>query len=236
MFSTVVSSHWLPSGIDVSDAHDVVVVAVVPSLAEDRSVSLVRLKSGQAILSISPVRAEEFAIQHGSHIDDATLSLALESAGVQLNAPDNVYYLSLEAQASLRAEKSSRETRQLTEADSAAFEAFTARAPDDDLDDAYVELDHWLVFGTFVGSTLVSAASMYPWDGTTLADLGVITLPEFRGRGLGRRTVRALSASALERGYEPQYRCQLDNSASITLAEASDFTLFGEWEVIITNE
>lgn len=32
------------------------------------------------------------------------------------------------------------------------------------MDDAYVELDNWAVFGSFEEHRLVSAASMYPWD------------------------------------------------------------------------
>ena len=73
---------------------------------------------------------------------------------------------------------------------------------------------------------------MYPWDGTRLADLGVITLAEFRGRGLARETVLAMSADALRRGYEPQYRCQLDNAPSVALALASEFRRFGDRAVI----
>jgi predicted GNAT family acetyltransferase len=88
------------------------------------------------------------------------------------------------------------------------------------------------VYGTFVDGRLVTAASMYLWQETQLADLGVITLPEFRGRGLARRTVRALSAHALSEGCEPQYRCQLDNESSIALARACGFTPFGTWDVM----
>ena len=77
---------------------------------------------------------------------------------------------------------------------------------------------------------------MYPWGETRLADLGVITLPRFRGRGLGRATVRAMSAVALDWRYEPQYRCQLDNTASVTLARAAGFRRFGQWEVIIGDD
>lgn len=118
----------------------------------------------------------------------------------------------------------------------ASFEEFTGAAPENELDEAFVELDHWLVFGTFIDDRLACAASMYPWRGTRLADLGVITLPEFRGRGVGRVTVRAMSAEALRRGYEPQYRCQFDNTASVALARAAGFTRFGGWEVIDPDE
>jgi len=41
-----------------------------------------------------------------------------------------------------------------------------------------------------------------------------------------------MSARALADGYEPQYRCQLDNEPSIALARAAGFTPFGTWDVI----
>jgi hypothetical protein len=44
--------------------------------------------------------------------------------------------------------------------------------------------------------------------------------------------VRALSAAALQRGYEPQYRCQMDNVASAALAGSAGFERFGRWDVI----
>ena len=77
---------------------------------------------------------------------------------------------------------------------------------------------------------------MYPWGETAVADLGVITLPQFRGQGLGRATVRAISAAALSRGYEPQYRCDLGNAPSAALARAAGFARFGLWEGLEDGE
>ncbi len=235
MFSSLVLSQSIRL-VDDAPASGEAIVVVDPSLAENRSVSLLRVEGGPVVLSLSPARARELALSNGSRVDDAGLAARLDRAGIALTDPDHLFYLTLDAQDAIRDEVSGGGTRQLKADDAAAFEEFTAAAPDDDLDEAFVELDHWLVFGSFVADTLVSAASMYPWNGTQLADLGVITLPEFRGRGLGRATVRAMSATALARGYEPQYRCQLDNSASIALARAAGFTLFGKWEVIDTSE
>ena len=52
---------------------------------------------------------------------------------------------------------------------------------------------------------------------------------------IGTATVRAISARAFELGFEPQYRCQIDNTASVALAKTSGFTLFGEWKVILPS-
>jgi hypothetical protein len=60
----------------------------------------------------------------------------------------------------------------------------------------------------------------------------VLTLPPFRGNGHARRVIPAISGHALAQGYEPQYRCQLDDVASAALAKAAGLTVDGEWDVI----
>ena len=168
-------------------------------------------------------------------MDAGRLAAKIADAGITLNTPDYLFYLPVVEQAALRNESVFGGTRQLTSDDGKALARFASEAPEDDMDDAFVEHDHWLVFGVFVDDRLVAAASMYPWDRTRLADLGVITLPEYRGRGLGRAAVRAISARAVALGYEPQYRCQLDNAPSVALAKLAGFTRFGEWEVIVSD-
>ncbi len=211
-------------------------VSVDSTLAANRSVSLLRVAAGAGLLSLSPARASELGFTDGERVADAEVTARIKGSGICLHDPDHLFYLTLREREALRDEVRSSATRQLTAADASRFTEFTGEAPEDDLDAAFVELDHWLVFGSLAGDKLVCAASMYPWSGTRLADLGVVTLPEFRGRGLGRETVRAMSAAALSRGYEPQYRCQLDNTASVALARSAGFTHFGEWEVIDTDD
>lgn len=235
VFSSVVSGHWLPA--DARHCRKGAATVLVDSaLSAHRSVSLLRVEGGPTILSLSPARANEFELSDGECIDRVDLSDRLERAGVTLNDPDYLFYVTLNEQVALRDEPRGGGTRELTNDDIAAFAAFVAETPDDDLDEAFVELEHWLVFGAFENGKLVSVASMYPWGGTQLADLGVITLPGFRGRGLGRTTVRAISAAALARGYEPQYRCQLDNADSVSLARSAGFALFGQWEILDTDD
>lgn len=235
MFSSLVASTWIPSGLKDTSPNEVV-VSVDPTLAANRSVSLLRVDDGPTILAVTPERASDLELVEGRAVDAAEVTRRLEQSAITLNDPDNLFYLPSDELDRLRREPSGVSTRQLTGEDAPAFKAFTLEAPEDDLDEAFVELDHWLVFGTFVDGELACAASMYPWGETRIADLGVITLPRFRGRGLGRATVRAMSAVALDRGYEPQYRCQLDNTASVALARAAGFRRFGQWEVIIGDD
>ncbi|WP_447407152.1 GNAT family N-acetyltransferase, partial [Clostridium perfringens] len=75
------------------------------------------------------------------------------------------------------------------------------------------------------------AASAYPWESGLFADLGVLTLPDVRGRGFARAVVLTISEFSRRKGYEPQYRCQIDNLASVALAKSCGFALFGKWIV-----
>lgn len=168
---------------------------------------------------------------------EAELRAALTAAGIEMNGADHLFFLPEERQATLRAETNPAHVRRLTEADEAAFDEFTERAPEADVDEAYVELDHWAVYGAFAGEQLVAAGSAYPFDDDTqLADFGVLTLPEHRGHGHARAIVYALARHALAEGYEPQYRCQLDNTSSVILAERSGFQSIGTWDVPLPTD
>ncbi|QCR20598.1 GNAT family N-acetyltransferase [Agrococcus sp. SGAir0287] len=190
------------------------------------------------IVTATSEEAGRIGLVAGATIDRTALADALAAAGVALNGADALWYLGIEEQEAVRREHASREdadgivVRRLGTDDADLFRAFEAAAPESDLDEAFVELDHWLVVGALVDGRLACAASAYPWSGTTLADLGVITLPERRGRGLARRTVRALAAHALDLGHEPQYRCQLDNAASMALAASAGLERFATWDVV----
>lgn len=149
-------------------------------------------------------------------------------SGVSLHDPDYLFYLPADTHVvpgRLTA------ARRLTIEDRAAFEVFQADASEQDRDDAFVETDHWAVFGCFVGDRLVSAASACLWENAPVADLGVLTLPHVRGRGFARAVILTISDFSRGEGYEPQYRCQLDNLPSVALAKSCGFALFGKWIV-----
>ncbi|WP_319927622.1 GNAT family N-acetyltransferase [Xenorhabdus littoralis] len=138
-----------------------------------------------------------------------------------------------EEKSKLLQENAGSTLRQLTEKeDEDVFSEFQSSVSEQDLNNAYVELDHWAVFGSFEQHRLISAASMYPWDNAKIADLGVLTLAPFRSKGHARKVVRTISRYAYAQGYEPQYRSQLDNLASLALAKAVGLTLFGKWELV----
>ncbi|ENR5391513.1 TPA: GNAT family N-acetyltransferase [Providencia rettgeri] len=148
---------------------------------------------------------------------------------------DQFFYFSQEASSKLQQHKIPSNIRALTSTDAAVFQTFCEASSEEDLDGASVELDHWLVYGLFFDEKLVAAASMYPWDDKNLAiaDLGVLTLSEHRGKGYARKLVSAICQIALDKGYQPQYRCQLDNQASLALANSLNLIPYIKWDVIV---
>ncbi|HEY8475100.1 MAG TPA: GNAT family N-acetyltransferase [Natronosporangium sp.] len=205
-------------------------VTIDAGLPDDRRAMLLRTAAGELSAVLRPELADQLDLRSGDR-SEAGLHQRLAEAGIELHGADYLFYFpSAEADA-VRREPAQPAVRQLTSDDAGAFAGFAAAAPEPDREDAFVELDHWVVFGSFDQDRLVCAASMYPWDGPRLADLGVLTLPGFRGRGHARRVVRAISRHAYRRGCEPQYRCQLDNQASVALAKSAGLALFGTWDV-----
>ncbi len=234
IFTHRVEEYWLSSfERPQPGTYRLIVDAELPP---SRSLMLLNPVGSGGFLSLLPEFAQRMGLEPHCEIDSDTLFEAIRLAEIELHDTDDLFYLPNAEQKLLQDEVFSATVRQLTPDDTSAFEAFVLDAPEDDLDEAFVELDHWLVFGCFVDEQLVSVASMYPWKGTSFADLGIITLPQFRSHGFGRQTVRAIAAQALKQGFEPQYRCQQENISSARLAEASGFSLFATWNVIKLGE
>lgn len=230
-FSPEITDFWSVSFAgDVLASADRFTVTVNPDLDDDGPAMVLHTAENGVRAVLSPTLAAALPPMAGEMLTEATLRQALRDAGIVLNGADNLFYFTEADTAVLLREASSDHVRALTTEDAAAFAQFQGSASEEDLDAAYVELDHWLVYGAFDGDRLVCAASMYPWQERQIADLGVLTLASDRGRGHARKVVRAISRAALERGYQPQYRCQLDNHASVALAGAAGLTLFGQWE------
>ncbi|KQN90003.1 hypothetical protein ASE95_14875 [Sphingomonas sp. Leaf231] len=210
------------------DAEGDFTLTVVPTLNRKRPAMILEGQDGSTRAALTPELAQAIGIDAAGMMMVAGLRERLTGAGVVLHDPDFLFYL---AGDTAPAADRSKAPRQLTEGDRAAFGTFQAEASEQDLEDAYVELDHWAVFGCFDGDRLVSAASAYPWENSRIADLGVLTLPDVRGKGYARAVVQAINRYSRQQGYEPQYRCQLDKHASVALAKACGLTLFGKWVV-----
>lgn len=209
-------------------------VAINPGLGMDRRVMVLEA-CGRVTVVLTPALADKLGLYRRQDMSEPIFRRILHEAGIILHGADYIFYFSEADKTILLRESREGAARRLTGQDSAAFFEFQSSASERDLDGAYVELDHWAAFGSFEQDRLVSAASIYPWGNAQIADLGVLTLTSYRGKGHARSLVRSISKYAYDQGYEPQYRCQLDNQASILLAKAVGLTLFGKWEVISSD-
>jgi RimJ/RimL family protein N-acetyltransferase len=187
---------------------------------------------GRAMAVLTPELSVKAGLRKRQGLSIAAFRHALDEAGVVLHGADRVFHFTEAEKKRLALDAPDAGPRRLSGEDKAVFTGFQAQASEQDLDGAFVELDHWLVFGSFEQDRLVCAASMYPWMDGRVADLGVLTLEPFRGKGHARKVVRSISRHAWDLGYEPQYRCQPDNAASILLAGKAGLELFGTWEVV----
>lgn len=152
----------------------------------------------------------------------------LKQRRIKLHAPDRIY-CGEEPQV-LPPPKESWAMRLLTKNDTLVFENFCHNISATEIDNAWVELEHWVVFGLFVNGSLTSACSLYPWDDTHIADIGVLTHPTRRGQGLAKHLVNFAHHQIARQGYLLQYRTQADNTASIHLAQSLSLQLYALWE------
>ncbi|EON70237.1 GNAT family N-acetyltransferase [Lysinibacillus sphaericus] len=235
LFSQTITDFWQAQFLngEVLYSDEVFTVAINPDLSEDSRVMVFETTDGMVMALLTPAMADKLDLYQHQDLSELDFRRKLNEAGVTLHGTDYLYYFSEADKNILLQENLEGTLRQLTEQDDAVFSEFESYASEQDLDDAYVELVHWAVFGSFEQNSLVCAASMYPWkEDVPIADLGVLTLTSFRGKGHARKVVRSICKYAFEQGYEPQYRCQLDNVASTLLAKAAGLTLFGKWDVI----
>jgi RimJ/RimL family protein N-acetyltransferase len=217
---------------DILHSDDNFTVTADPDLDEDCRVMVLETVDGRAMAVLTPELAVKAGLRKRQGLSIAAFRHALDEAGVVLHGADRVFHFTEAEKKRLALDAPDAGPRRLSGEDKAVFTGFQAQASEQDLDGAFVELDHWLVFGSFEQDRLVCAASMYPWMDGRVADLGVLTLEPFRGKGHARKVVRSISRHAWDLGYEPQYRCQPDNAASILLAGKAGLELFGTWEVV----
>ncbi|MGE8555445.1 MAG: GNAT family N-acetyltransferase [Chryseobacterium jejuense] len=201
-------------------------------LEEDNQIMALEFPSGSSWATINSKVARYFKNTNLATLDFEKFVNTLKDKEIFLYGADYIFYFPEEEKAKILNLSSSENTRPLTEDDAEHFSLFESLSTEEDLDGAFVELDHWKVYGIFENNQLVAATSMYPWQDTQLSDIGVITLDQFRGKGYAKQAVEIISKAALEEGYEPQYRCQLDNIASVALAKKLNLSLFAKWNFI----
>jgi len=120
--------------------------------------------------------------------------------------------------------------RQLTTADVDAMSSLHKANTPEDVDEAFVEVDHEVVFGCLLGKQLVAAASGYERAG--FLDIGVLTHPDFRKKGLGKAVVGSLCKWAIDHGLIAQYRHDALNASSEGVAKSLNFQVYFKSETV----
>ena len=153
----------------------------------------------------------------------------IADAGLEWNPPDYLYYLENTTEEGYRYSGDQVEVRQISLNDLSAFEQMTDACSEEDLDAGYVEIDHSIVIGVFLGAKMVCRASAYPFmKSTEIYDIGYITHPDFKGKGYGSPCCSALVKEILKQKKVPQIRVQAQISGSIRVAEKVRFVKQGE--------
>lgn len=235
-FSPIAEEFWRAQleGAGVLQDSSGLLIAVRADLAENRRLTVLE-RTDSATVLLTPELAERLALPSAGDLSLTGFRAVLADAAITLHGADAVHYFAEDARPSLLAETAPPGIRLLTADDLEAFAIFQATASEQDVADADVELDHSAVAGAFAGDRLVCAASAYPWGDSLVADIGVLTLADQRGRGLARAVVRELARCVLDRGFEPQYRTQLDHTGSRAVAAAAGLRWFGDWDAIASG-
>src|SRR5699024_9027834 len=193
VFSLVVSNFWDRSlAGTVVDENESIRLTLDSHLPPEQAVGILTTEDAVRVCLHPKVAAAAGLDRPPQRLEPAQVRARLQAGGVPLNGADHLHYFPQAAAEQLSAEPDAPGVRELTADDADLFAAFTAACREEDLDEAYVELDHWLVVGVLRPGVPVAAARAYVWQDSALADVGVITHPQHRRQGHARAVVRAI--------------------------------------------
>jgi GNAT superfamily N-acetyltransferase len=121
--------------------------------------------------------------------------------------------------------------RQLNPDDQPAFDAFQAQCSDDEREEGEVAIEHDIAFGVFDGERIVAASSVYVWRG--FIDIGILTDPAYRGKGLGKAAVSVCCEYYLPGDLIVGYRHDIKNLGSKGIASGLGFSSYATADVIV---
>lgn len=113
--------------------------------------------------------------------------------------------------------------RPLTLDDADALATMQAACHPDEVEEGEVSVEDEIGFGIFLDSALATVATGFRLTG--FMDIGVLTHPDFRRRGLGKAAVTALCRWCIDHDIIAQYRCRVDNTGSRNIAARLGFNL-----------
>jgi GNAT superfamily N-acetyltransferase len=111
--------------------------------------------------------------------------------------------------------------RKLHHDDEAALNVLKAACVEEEVEEGEVSVDDEIGFGCFYDAQMVALATGFRLTG--FMDIGVLTHPDFRRKGLGKAVVSALCTWCIETGIIAQYRCATTNTGSRNIARGLHF-------------
>jgi GNAT superfamily N-acetyltransferase len=116
-------------------------------------------------------------------------------------------------------------TRLLIDQDLAALERLAAACGPTAWEHSGIDPARPPVFGCFDGEVLAAVGMLERWGDRQL-QVGIVTHPDYRGRGYGKAVVSAMTAHGLASGGVLQYRTLQANLPSVGIAQALGFQRF----------
>ena len=126
--------------------------------------------------------------------------------------------------------------RRLQPADLPDLERLRQACSRSDLDAAQIEDDQPVIVGAWQAGELASAAGfIYYGEHDRIADVGVLTHPNYRGSGLGKAVVAALASIGQDEGRIVQYEADETNQASLAIARSLGFVEYARESSIVVS-
>lgn len=153
---------------------------------------------------------------------DAARDLVGDDAGIVLGPSQHTY-----VDAATFSPPGPCDARRLGPRDADAFARFRSEIADDEWHEGgFAEDMGNVTWGAFEGGRLVAMGNMTDFGGAP-ADVGVVTHPSARGRGIGTRLVGTMVAEALASVPVVRYRALVGNTASLAIADRLGFVADG---------
>src|SRR3954471_3046164 len=123
--------------------NDGFVAASNPELPDDRRVMMLEAVDGTVTAVLAPGLATALGLSSSRDSTESAFRQTLAAAGITMHGADYLFYFADADKDALLHEDPGPGVRRLTEQDRAEFAEFQAAASAEDLESAYVELDHW---------------------------------------------------------------------------------------------
>jgi hypothetical protein len=119
------------------------------------------------------------------------------------------------------------ETKILGNSDWRAFDELLSACTEQEVSHSSLKSGRQPTVGCFEDGILSSVAG-YEILSEKIAHIGILTHPKFRGKGLAKKSVSAITEIALNENIGVQYRTLCSNISAVRSAEAVGFTKFAE--------